>query len=148
MQAPSAGVESPSPGVESPAPQSAPTAAVSSSAVQQVLDEYQAAYSSENIEALKGLLAQTLVRENGNDPRESAQQAVATYEQQFSELSNPEYRLSGVKIEPGQGEASAGAVYTITSDNNSVPTTGSIGFHLIANGEQLLIDNITIEPAR
>jgi hypothetical protein len=53
-----------------------------------------------------------------------------------------------VEIEPGEGGAIVAATYTIASQANSTPQSGAIGFHLTTSGERLLIDAISITPAR
>jgi len=122
----------------------APT--VESSQVEGVLGEYKQDYSNEDIEGLKGLFAENLERHDGSKAPEDLATALATYEHQFGELTKPTYSLSETHIEPGAGEASATARYGITSQNGTV--TGSITFHLVELNEKLLIDKLTIEPAR
>lgn len=68
------------------------------------------------------------------------------HEHQFGELKKPTYSLSGTSVEPGSGEATATAQYSITSQNGTV--TGSITFHLVEQDEKLLIDKLTIEPSQ
>jgi hypothetical protein len=122
----------------------APT--IASSAVQEVLGRYETAYSSENLEGLKGLFASSLARQNGTQPSEGLKQALATYQHQFAEQTNPSYKLSSVSIQPGAGEATASAHYGITNQNGTL--TGSIVFHLTEENGQLLIDKLTIEPSK
>jgi hypothetical protein len=140
----------PSPTTQTSAPAStaATTAAptVATSTVQEVLRQYEGDYSSENAEGLKALFASSLVRQNGSEPSENLEQAVATYQRQFGEQTNPSYKLSNVSIQPGAGEATASARYTITNQNGTL--TGSIVFHLIEENGQLLIDKLTIEPSK
>jgi hypothetical protein len=121
------------------------TPTVEAPQVEQVLGEYTQDYSNEDLEALKGLFATTLERDDGNKAPEDLNAAVATYEHQFGELRSPNYTLSSEKVEPGSGEASATAQYSISSQNGTV--TGSITFHLVEQEEKLLIDKLTIEPS-
>lgn len=122
------------------------TPTVESSAVKQVLGEYEQDYSSEDVEGLKRLFAEDLERHDGSKAPEDLAGAVATYEHQFGELKKPTYSLSETSVEPGAGEASAKARYSITSQNGTV--TGSITFHLVEQQERLLIDKLTIEPSQ
>lgn len=122
------------------------TTTVESSQVEQVLGEYKQDYSNENIEGLKGLFAEGLERHDGSKAPENLAAALATYEHQFGELKKPTYSLSETNVEPGSGEASATARYSITSQNGTV--TGSITFHLSEQNEKLLIDKLTIEPSK
>jgi hypothetical protein len=125
----------------------APTGAtVEPSAVETVLNDYQSDYSGEDLEALKGLFSANLVRQDGSHAPEGLSQALATYQQQFSELTSPGYTLSETKVTPGSGEATATATYSITSQNGT--DNGSITFHLVEQEEQLLIDKLTIVPAK
>ncbi len=133
----------PSGGTTASTPEPAP---VSSSTVEQVLSEYQSDFSSENAEALRGLFSEQLTRQDGTKASEDLTEAMHTYEKQFSELTEPRYTLSNIKVEPGTGEASAGADYSISSQNGTV--TGSIGFHLVESEGRLLIDSIQVTPSR
>src|ERR1700730_13077330 len=137
------------PVVSTVAASSTPTASaplVESSAVQQVLSEYQTDYSNESAAGLKSLFSSSLVRQDGAHAPESRGQALGTYRHQLSELTNPSYTLSGGGTEPGAGEATATGRYSITSQYGTVG--GSIPFHLIHQGERLLIDKLTIEPSK
>lgn len=122
------------------------TTTIESAQAEQALNEYAQDYSNEDLEGLKGLFAEGFEREEENKPSEDVATALETYEHQFSELKEPSYTLSEQKVEPGTGEASATARYSITSQNGTV--TGSITFHLIANEEKVLIDKITVKPSR
>jgi hypothetical protein len=129
-----------------PTETTATTPTVESPQVEQVLGEYQRDYSNEDIEGLKGLFAEDLERHDGSKAPEDLTAAVATYEHQFGELRKPTYSLSETSVEPGSGEASATARYSISSQNGTV--TGSITFHLAQHNEKLLIDKLTIEPSQ
>jgi hypothetical protein len=122
------------------------TATVESSQVEQVLGEYTQDYSNEDLEGLKSLFAESLERHDGSKAPEDLAAALATYEHQFGELKKPTYSLSETNVEPGSGEASATAHYSITSQNGKV--TGSITFHLVEQDEKLLIDKLTIEHSQ
>ncbi|MFI4990843.1 MAG: hypothetical protein ACHQHO_08015 [Solirubrobacterales bacterium] len=122
----------------------APT--VESSQVEQVLGEYQRDYSSEDAAGLGALFAEDLERRDGSRAPEDRAASLATYEHQFSELEHPTYSLSGISVEPGPGDAGATARYSISSQNGTV--TGSITYHLVEQGEKLLIDKLTIEPSQ
>jgi hypothetical protein len=122
------------------------TPTVESSQVEQVLGEYKQDYSSEDLEGLKDLFSESLERHDGSKAPEDLAAALATYEHQFGELKKPTYSLSETNVEPGSGEASATAHYSIASQNGKV--TGSITFHLVEQDEKLLIDKLTIEPSQ
>jgi hypothetical protein len=133
------------PVVTSPTTESTPTEAASTVepyAVEGVLDEYSSYYSAENVEGLKGLFSPNLVRRDRNKAPETLSQALKTYKKQFGELDGPEYALSEVNVEPGEGEASATAHYSITSQNGTVG--GSIEFHLVEEQNRLVIEGLTI----
>ena len=135
---------SPTQSESTPTETTAPT--VDAPAVEQVLSEYREAYSAENIEGMKNLFAEDLERHDGEKPPEDLPTALATYEGQFSELRNPRYSLSGISVEPGAGEATATARYSISSQNGTVG--GSITYHLVERDERLLIDKLRIEPSQ
>lgn len=120
-------------------------AAVESSQVEQVLNEYTQDYSNEDAEGLRSLFAEDLERHDGTNASEDLAATVATYEHQFGELHEPHYLLSETNVEPGSGEATATAHYSITSQNGTV--TGVITFHLVEQDEKLLIDKLEIEPS-
>lgn len=119
---------------------------VSAESVEQVLSEYQEDYSSENADGLRGLFSEQLARTDGSNPTEDLTQAIHTYEKQFSQLKEPSYTLSNIDVEPGTAEATAGADYSITSQNGTV--TGSISFHFSEQENRLLIDSITVRPSK
>lgn len=129
-----------------PTETTATTPTVESPQVEQVLGEYTRDYSNEDIEGLKGLFAEGLERDDASKAPEDLTAALATYEHQFGELRKPTYSLSETHVEPGSGEASATSHYSITSQNGTV--TGHITFHLVEQNEKLLIDKLTIEPAK
>jgi hypothetical protein len=142
---------------ETPPPESSPTestptettatapATVESSQVERVLGEYTRDYSNEDAGGLRSLFAEDLERHDGSKAPEDLAAAVATYEHQFGELHEPHYSLSETNVEPGSGEATARAHYSIASQQGTV--TGVITFHLVAQDEKLLIDKLEIEPS-
>jgi hypothetical protein len=127
-----------------PATTSAPAASpLSRQEAEAVLTEYESDYSSENLEALKGLFGPNLVRTDGSGPAEDLEGALATYQRQFSEQSSPTYTLTGVHIETAGSEATAKATYSVTNQYGT--SGGSITFHLVTqSGGHPLIDRITI----
>ncbi|MGH2852799.1 MAG: hypothetical protein ACRDLF_01215 [Solirubrobacteraceae bacterium] len=129
-----------------PTETTAATPTVEAPQVEHVLGEYTRDYSNEDLEGLRSLFAESLERHDGSRAPEDLTAAVATYEHQFGELQKPTYSLSETSVEPGSGEASATARYSITSQNGTV--TGSITFHLVEQNEKLLIDKLTIEPSQ
>jgi hypothetical protein len=134
------------PAESTPTETTATTATVESSQVEEVLGEYTQDYSNEDLEGMKSLFTESLERHDGSKAPEDLAAALATYEHQFGELKKPTYSLSATDVEPGSGEASATAQYSIISQNGKV--TGSITFHLVEQGEKLLIDKLTIEPSQ
>jgi hypothetical protein len=135
-----------SPASTGPSPTAAPDArAVTITEIQQVLDRYQDAYSDEDVDALRTLFADDVVRRNASEPPEDLEQALATYRSQFETISSPTYRLSGLSITPGRGEGRATGRYTISKGGG--PVHGGIAFHLSGHGGRLLIDRITIRPS-
>lgn len=122
----------------------APT--VSEASVESVLSRYQSDYSGEDAEGLRGLFSAQLSRTDGSKPTEDLNESIATYEQQFSELTDPRYTLSGISIETREGAATAHANYSISSQNGTV--TGAIEFGLVEEGGQLLIDTIRVTPSK
>lgn len=123
---------------------SAPALVVSQGRMEQVLVRYENAYSNEDATGLAALFAADLVRRNGTDPPEGRAAALATYQDQFDHLTNPDYRLSRLSFTEGSAEGVATGSYTITSEAGTV--TGQIGFHLALQNGRLLIDRIVIRP--
>jgi hypothetical protein len=124
--------------------QQTPAREVDSTAMADALRRYQTAYSNEDINALRSLLASSLVRTNGAE-RENLAQALATYQAQFSVLTNPHYTLSRISFIPGAGVGTATSVYTISSSAGT--TDGRISFHFVLRGNHLLIDRLAIRPS-
>jgi ketosteroid isomerase-like protein len=122
----------------------APALAVTRARMEQVLVRYEDAYSNEDANGLAALFAADLVRRNGTDPPEGRAAALATYQDQFDHLTNPDYRLSGMSFTEGAADGVAAGSYTISSDGGTV--AGQIGFHLVLQDGRLLIDRIVIRP--
>ncbi len=118
---------------------------VTVSDIHDVLVAYVSAYSNEDAPALGRLFAADLVRQNGTDPIEDRNAALVTYQQQFDQLTNPQYTLGDIRYDVGQGQASAAGTYVITSAAGR--TSGSIEFHFVVRGGRLLIDAIAVTPA-
>jgi hypothetical protein len=110
-----------------------------------VLLAYVNAYAAEDTSALGRLFASDLVRQNGADPIEDRTAALATYQHQFDQLTNPHYSLTGIQYATGRGKGSAAGTYTITSDAGR--SGGSIEFHFVLRGGLLLIDAIRVVPS-
>ncbi|MGA8353965.1 MAG: DUF4440 domain-containing protein [Solirubrobacteraceae bacterium] len=122
------------------------SATVESSTVEQELSEYAEDYSNEDVEGLKDLFAEDLERHEESHAPEDLAAALANYEKQFGELEHPVYTLTDEQIEPGAGEASVTAHWSVTSQN---PTRqGTIHFHLVQQEERLLIDRLAIEDVK
>jgi hypothetical protein len=114
--------------------------------VEHVLAEYSAAYSAENYQQLATLLSPTLVRRNGTDRPEDRVQAIKTYRDQFSQLRNPRYTLSNMRVVAGHGQATITANYAITSQNGTIRSP--ITFHVVSEGTGVEIDRISIPQGR
>ena len=118
---------------------------VTNAEMHDVLLSYVNAYSAEDAAALGSLFAADLARQNGNDPVEDRNAALATYQRQFDHLTNPQYSLSNIQYATGRGEGSAAGTYVITSAAGR--TGGTIEFHFVARGGRLLIDAIRVVPS-
>jgi hypothetical protein len=121
------------------------TPLVKTSDIHDELVAYVNAYSNEDASGLGRLFAADFVRQNGNDPIEDRSEALATYQQQFDQLTNPRYTLTDLRYAVGRGVASASGRYVITSAAGR--TGGSIEFHFVARGGRLLIDAIRVMPS-
>jgi hypothetical protein len=119
---------------------------VSAASVESLLTEYESDYSGENAQGLRGLFSEDLTRKDGSKPPEDLEEAINTYEKQFSELKEPSYTLSNIEVQPATAEATAKAAYSITSQNGRVG--GAISFHLVEQEQRLLIDSITVTPSK
>ena len=117
-------------------------ATISEQQVRSILSAYAAAYSAESPRDLLRLFAPTLVRRNRSLPAQNLRAALVEYRKQFSELQHAVYRLSNVAVAINSNEASASADFTITSQSGTI--NSPIAFHLVRDGSQLLIDQITI----
>ena len=145
------GTTNPTPGppqtTPAPNPALGPSASTpSTEEVQQVLDEYESDYSNKDASGLEGLFAENFVRQNGTEPREDREQAIATYQHQFEGQTDPIYQLSETEITPAPGQADVAAQYSVTNDSGK--DTGSIGFHMVVQNEHLLIGAIATWPSQ
>jgi cytoskeletal protein RodZ len=129
-----------------PSPAPSPSSTPSTEEVQQVLTEYESDYSNEDTRGLEGLFAEDFTRQNGTEPREDREQALATYQRQFEGQTNPVYELSETQITPAPNQAEVGSQYTVT--NQAATDTGAIGFHMIVQNGHLLIDAIVTQTSR
>lgn len=110
-----------------------------------VLLGYVQAYSDESVVELESLFAPDLVRRNGDDPVEHRDAALATYQQQFDQLSDPQYQLSGLHYSAVPGEGTAEGGYVITSSAGQ--SRGRIIFVFEVRGGHLLINGIRVIPS-
>jgi ketosteroid isomerase-like protein len=117
---------------------------VSSETVSELLRRYATAYSNEDSSSLRALFAPDLVRRATDEPQMNRSEAIAEYDRQFAQLSDPTYTLTNVEIAAGTGEASASASYEITDGSGGEPATGTIEFHMTVSGDLLLIDALDI----
>ncbi len=123
---------------------SEPESPLTAAKVREVLDEYAQFYSSENANALAKTFAPRFTRHDAKHALEDREEALETYERQFSELQHPSYELTTPEITLDQSGATAKSSYTITSQNGTV--TGRITFHLISAGGIPQIDKIGVVP--
>ncbi len=130
----------------SPSPAPSPSSTPGTEEVKQVLTEYESDYSNEDTRGLEGLFAEDFTRQNGTEPREDREQALATYQRQFEGQTNPVYQLSETQITPAPDQAEVGTQYTVT--NEAATDTGTIGFHMVVQNEHLLIDAIVTQPSQ
>jgi hypothetical protein len=112
--------------------------------VQQLLQTYIDRYGAEDADGLGELFADDAVRQNGDDPPEDRDQAIATYRKQFAQLSNPTYALSGLKITTEPGAATVRGRYTIRSSNGTVG--GRITYRLVESDGHLVIERLEVQP--
>src|SRR4051794_3620839 len=117
--------------------------AVSDADVRNVLRAYESAYSNEDMQALDALFAPEFKRRAPPKADMDRSQALAEYQRQFANLSNPSYSLSNENIEAGPQGATATADYTISADN-AEPASGTIAFAMVLRDGKLLIDAIDI----
>jgi Protein kinase domain/Domain of unknown function (DUF4440) len=138
----------PAPKAEAPGPAPAPATSgpdePTDEEVQQLLQTYIERYGQENADGLGELFADDAVRQNGDDPPEDREQAIATYRKQFAQLSNPTYELSGLKITTEPGAATVRGRYTIKSSNGTVG--GKITYRLVESDGHLVIERLDIQP--
>lgn len=111
----------------------------------EVLVNYVTAFDNEDVYALEDLFATDLTRTNGTEPSQTLGEALDTYSEQFSNLSNPEYVLNELQYTEGVYAGSATGVYTI-STSNAPDSSGSINFSFVSVDGRLLIDGIRITP--
>jgi hypothetical protein len=110
-----------------------------------VLNAYVQAYSDKSVVELESLFAPDFLRRNGEGPVENRDAALATYRQQFDELTNPRYQLIGLRYQTGRGRGTAEGDYVITSSGGQ--SRGRIAFEFVARGGFLFIDKIGIAPS-
>jgi hypothetical protein len=117
---------------------------VPESSVRDVLARYEGAYSNEDVAALDALFAPEFSRRAPPQPDMGRAEALAEYERQFAQLSDPTYTLSDIQIEAGPEGATAGATYEIRDGDGGEPAFGSIGFSMVLTDDGLLIDALDI----
>jgi hypothetical protein len=122
-----------------------PVPVVSTRTIRDRLLAYITAYNNEDVGGLRRLFTDDLVRQNGDDDPQDLDAALTEYENQFAQISNPDYTLDGLQYTHGRGQASAYGRYTITSNSGSV--NGAIDFHFVRRDGRLLIDQLTISPS-
>lgn len=115
-------------------------------AVENLLIEYESAYSNEDLAGLRNLFTDDLVRLPGTGATQDLHDALATYREQFSELAAPVYALSGVRAASNATEAEAVGKYTIT-DGGRTAGSGRIFFHIVLLDNSLYIDRLEVTPS-
>ena len=128
-----------------PPPITTPTEpAVSMEQVRSLLEAYAAAYSNEDVDALATMFAPSFVRVNGDDPAQDRAAALASYAEQFGELEDPAYTLTGLRVSIAGDRAGVTGEYGIESTAGTV--SGAIRFELEMDGGRLMITRIELEP--
>ena len=112
--------------------------------VARLLQDYANRYGAQDAAGLGQLFAADGVRRDGSGPPETPSQAVAAYRRQFAQLSNPSYRLSGLRMETRPGAATVTGRYTIASSSGS--TSGSVVFQLVERSGRLAIRRLELKP--
>jgi hypothetical protein len=125
-------------------PPAAPAPGPTEGEVRSFLDRYQQLYSGEDADGLGSLFAADAVRRS-EGVAESGSEAIATYREQFSNLTDPSYTLEDVKIETHPRGATVSARYRISSTSGTVG--GDITYELVEQGDELLIKQLDITPA-
>ena len=122
-------------------PAAATSSGVSRAAMATLLVLYQRSYSAESVEGLRSLFTDDFQRADTGTGTEDLEQALATYQSQFDQLTSPQYQLSGVQF----GDDFATAAYTITSAEGT--STGNIDFKFVATDQGPRIQSIAVTPS-
>jgi hypothetical protein len=113
--------------------------------VRTLLRSYTQSYGAEDVDGLRELFAADALRISEGE-KQSREEAMATYRDQFAELTGPTYRLDGLQIQTRPGGATATGRYAISSRSSSTTATGDIVFRLENRDGRLVIEQLTIEP--
>jgi Domain of unknown function (DUF4440) len=122
----------------------AASAPVSEGQAKALAYEYGAAFSGKNLNLLGSLLTSDFRRTNAGDPPQNRKAALAAYEKQFSQLSNPQYVLSKMKVTRTHDTAVVAAAYSISSSAGVV--TGSVWIDMVRVDGKLMIKRIIAIP--
>jgi hypothetical protein len=115
---------------------------LTAAAVTRAVNAYVAAYNARSIPALRNLLSPLLIRRANNGAPQNLTRAIAVYRGQFAAEATPDLVLAGVRVEPGAGQATAGAHFGVYAHNRR--TRGRIAFHLVPSGSGLVIDQLNV----
>jgi len=120
--------------------------AIPTSAVDQLLAVYATAYSAKDLQGLRNLFTSDMTRVRSGDPPQNLAAALADYESQFEQLSQPVYRLTNTSVNTTDTQAYASATYAIT-DGSRLAGRGRIDFYIVAINGYLYIYRIEITPS-
>jgi hypothetical protein len=119
--------------------------AITEDEVRTLLDDYEAAYDAQDTKGLARLFSSDFTRRNADDPIQDRAQALATYREQFANLSAPQYVLSHLDVRDATADtATVDARYAITSAAGTV--RGSATFTLVRTGDVIKIAGLEVEP--
>ena len=119
---------------------------ISQGDVSRVLQRYEAAYSQEDVNALRELFADNFERHHNNEATTKLQDSLNVYEEQFASQS-PKYcyELKGEPIElTGDRAARVDTEYKIATSGGERAGSGDIEFQLGLDGHRLLIERLEI----
>jgi hypothetical protein len=111
--------------------------------VRSLLKTYTDRYGAEDAAGLGELFAADAVRYSEGKTQNRAE-AIATYREQFSQLTDPTYSLSGLQIDTEPGAARVAGRYRISSSTGTV--TGGVVYRLVDGDGHLVIKRLDIQP--
>lgn len=115
--------------------------------VEAFLRSYEQAYSTEDLQAMKALLAPDVVRDDNQNNRHQRgrTEALREYASQFARNTTYGYSLHDERIVRAPGVATVSATYLITLAR-SAPKQARINFRITDVAGTLQIENLQVEP--